>query len=212
MSPAVAHEIWTVPREWVGERCFIICGGESINQQLPVIPKLKGRIIAVKHAVLARPDADVMFITSEPWDSLPLLPHFRGTYVISRRGKDVDKFPPYVRWITRTKDHGHLCDLPSHVAGYDAGTSAINLAYHFGATEIILLGYDMTGGRWFTNGKGPIRWPHPLPNIPDSHFVRHTKPLKEFAKDAKRKGIRIVNCSPISRVDAFEQQPLEKFL
>ena len=63
------------------------------------------------------------------------------------------------------------------------------------------------GARWF---KG--EWPHPMPIIPDLHFRRHMGPLAALAADATVKGIRIVNCSPISRVTAFERQPLEVFL
>lgn len=210
----MSTSIWSVPREWEGERCFVICGGESVRAQRKVIPKLKGRVIAVKHAVLLRPDADAMFFTAEPWDSLPLMPKFRGTYAIGRRGKESEcaQYPKTVHWLTRTKDHERLSDLPNHVCGYDAGTSAINVAYHFGAKEIVLLGYDMTGGRWFCDARGKGEWAHPLPRIPDDHFRRHMGPLKALAADAKKKGIRIVNCSPISRVDAFERQPLEAFL
>jgi hypothetical protein len=209
---AVQSPIWSVPRDWPGERCFVICGGESIRQQRAQIARIKDRIIVVKEGVLLRPDADVMFVTAEPWAVLPLLPKFRGTHVVMRRGKEPKEIPDYVRRVTRTKDHEHLCELPTHVCGYDAGTSAINLAYHFGATEIVLLGYDMTGGRWFCDERGKGEWAHPLPRIPEGHFRRHMGPLHALAADAKAKGIRIVNCSPISRVTAFEKQPLEKFL
>jgi hypothetical protein len=93
------------------------------------------------------------------------------------------------------------------VCGFDAGTSAINLAALFGATEIVVLGMDMCGGRWFTS-----EWAHYLPNPPESDFRRHMGPLPSIAADAKAKGIRIVNCSPISRVECFERQPLEAFV
>jgi len=205
----VLPPVWSVPREWPGERVFILCGGESIRAQRKLIPKLKGRFIAIKEGVLLRPDADVLFLGGEktPEIALPLIPRFRGTYMVVR-GKSDPELPTTVKRITRTKDHTHLCELPTHVCGYDSGTSAINLAYHFaGPTEIVLLGYDMTGGRWFTG-----EWPHPMPHIPTQHFARHMVPLAELAADAKAKGVRIVNCSPISRVTAFERQPLEAFL
>jgi hypothetical protein len=50
-----------VPREWPGERCFVLCTGESIGPQAEMITRLKGRFIAVKHAIALRPDADVCF-------------------------------------------------------------------------------------------------------------------------------------------------------
>lgn len=204
----VLPPVWDVPREWVGERCFIICGGESVRAQRQIIPQLKGRFIAIKEGVLVRPDADVLFLGGErtPEIALPLIPKFTGTYMVVR-GKSDQELPSTVKRLTRTKDHSRLCDLPGHVCGLDSGTSAINLAYHFGATEIVMVGYDMTGGRWFAG-----EWPHPMPRIPDEHFRRHMKPLGSLAKDAKSRGIRILNASPISKVTCFDFVRLEDFL
>lgn len=199
---------WPVPREWPGERTFILCGGESLRAQRHLVPTLKGRVIVVKEGVLLRSDADVLFLSGEHTDQIakPLIPRFTGQYIIVR-GRWCAGMPERAKRVTRTKVHTALCDNPTHVCGYDSGTSAINVAYHFGSTEIILLGYDMCGGRWFTG-----EWEHPMPTIPEDHFRRHMVPLAALAEDAKRKGIRIVNCSPISRVTCFERQPLEAFL
>lgn len=204
----VVPEPWLIPREWAGERCFILCNGESLRAQRHKIPHLRGRIIAVKEAVRLRPDADVLFVAAEKRvDIVPdLFRVFTGRYVIARN-KVPATYPSYVKRVSRTKDHTALSDLPDHVCGYDCGTSAINVAYHFGATEIILLGMDMRGDRW-CNGE----FAHPMPHIPEDHHARHASVLPDIATDAARKGIRIVNCSPISRVTAFERQPLESFL
>lgn len=208
VSQYVVPEPWPIPREWIGERCFILCNGESIRDQRHQIPKLRGRIIAIKEAVRLRPDADVLFVAAEKKvDIVPdLLKVFKGRYVIARNKVPVN-YPDYVKRVSRTKDHTQLCDIPDHVCGYDCGTSAINVAYHFGATEIVLLGMDMRGDRW-CNGE----FDHPMPHIPADHHARHSSVLPDIAKDARRKGIRVVNCSPISRVTAFERQPLEAFL
>jgi hypothetical protein len=203
-----APPLWSVPREWPGSRCFVICGGESVQAQRALIPQLRGRVIAVKHGVLLRPHADVLFFAGErPAEIAPVcLAAFRGPYVVVR-GKGHPCFPETAKRVMRPTEHVELCDDPTLVSGYDAGTSAINLAYHFGATEIILIGYDMIGGRWF-NGEIP----HYLPQPPESDFQTHMAPLPLIAADAKRKGIRIVNVSPISRVTCFERQPLEAFV
>jgi hypothetical protein len=208
MKTYVVPAPWSIPREWPGERCFILCNGESVRAQRHLIPKLKGRIIAIKEAVRLRPDADVLFVAAEKAvDIVPdLFSVFTGQYVIARN-KLPASYPSSVKRICRTKDHTQLCDLPDHVCGYDCGTSAINVAYHFGATEIILLGMDMKGDRWCVG-----EFAHPMPHIPADHHRRHISVLPDIAKDAKQKGIRIVNCSPISAVTAFEKQPLEAFL
>jgi hypothetical protein len=199
--------LWSVPRAWLGERCFVLCGGESLREQRQFVPHLNGRIIAVKHGVLLRPDADVLFFAGERPVEIapPLLKAFRGTTVVVR-GKGHPVFPDSSKRVWRTTTHDRWSTKPTEVAGYDAGTSAINLAILFGATEIVLLGYDMGGGRWF-NGEIP----HFLPNPIEAVVQQHLAPLPALVADAVRKGIRIVNCSPISRAP-FKFEPLEAFL
>jgi hypothetical protein len=208
MAEAPSLAAWPIPREWPGERCFILCNGESVRRQRHLIPRLKGRIIAIKEAILLRPDADVLFVASEKKsDIVPrLLPAFRGRYVIARNRLPA-MYPDYVKRVCRTKDHTQLCERPDHVCGYDCGTSAINVAYHFGAAEVVLLGMDMTGDRW-CNGE----FKHPMPHIPSAHHRRHAAVLPNIAKDAQRRGMRVVNCSPISVLRCFERQPLEAFV
>lgn len=204
----IPQAIWSVPPDWIGERCFVICGGESVRAQRYQIAQLRGRIIGVKHGVLLRPDADVLFIAGERAQEIvpPLLKVFRGQYIVVR-GKGHPAVPDDAKRVVRPLTHTAWCDDPTMVAGYDAGTSAINLAMNFGAMEIILLGYDMVGGRWF-NGE----LPHYLPYPKEAEMQIHMSVLPALAKDAERRGVRIVNCSPISRVDCFERQPLEAFL
>jgi hypothetical protein len=167
------------------------------------VPQLPGRIIAVKDSGRLRPDADVLFWSGERAESLapPVLNVFRGRYVVVR-GKGHPVFPSHAKRVGRTDRHYELSDDPTRVSGYDTGTSAINLAYLFGAREIILLGYDMTG-------------PSGSPGMPpptEQTFLTHMLPLPLIAADAQRKGIRIVNVSPISRVECFERGRLEDFL
>lgn len=201
--------IWSVPRLWEGERCFVICGGASLKKHKALIPKLEGRVIAVKEGVLLRPDADVAFFAGEHPEIIapPLLKVFKGQYVVVR-GRGHTVFPPTAKRIWRTGTHDRWSADPTKVAGLDAGTSAINLAILFGATEIVLLGYDMGGGRWFDAKKRG----HPLPSIPQAHFDRHLAPLPALAEDARRKGIRILNASPTSRVKCFECCDLEDLI
>lgn len=207
-STWTAPPIWSVPRAWLGERCFVLCGGASLRAQRHLVPRLQGRVIAVKEGVLLRPDADVLFFAGEHPAVIapPLLKRFTGTNIVVR-GKGHPVFPESSKRVWRTMTHMAWSVDPTMVSGFDAGTSAINLAMLFGATEIVLLGYDMTGGRWFAGEHS-----HPVPVIPEADFTRHIAPLPALAADAKAKGIRIVNTSPTSRATCFEQQPLEAFL
>lgn len=200
--------LWSVPPLWIGERCFVICGGDSVRQQRHLIPYLPSPVIAVKEAVFLRPGADVLFFSGErPEELAPrCLSQFKGAFIVVR-GKGHPVFPPDAKRVARTPTHTAWSADPTMVAGYDSGTSAINLAILFGCTEIVVLGYDMTGGRWF-NGELPHFMPHPRA----SDFQIHMSVLPSLAKDATAKGIRIVNVSPTSRVEVFERRQLAEYL
>lgn len=195
---------WPIPHEWDGDRCFVLCSGESLGPQRETIRALRGRFVAVKHGLLARPDADVLFLAGEgtPSIALELIPKFRGKYMIVR-GRSDPALPADVKRVSRAKNHGALCELRDHVCGRDAGTSAINAAYHLGSREIVMCGYDMRGGHFCK---------HPLQFPPVDHFTRHMEFVEALAADAKAKGVRILNASPISAVTAFERVRLEDFL
>ena len=215
----MAVERWSVPREWSGERCFIIGGGASVKAQAEFVPQLRGRVIAIKQAVALRPDADVMFVAGrdDPEVCAPYFPIYTGPRIVSRRNypgfpdrvlclqRSKAPFPdgPRPRWL-KVDSWSPYSRQPTHLGGYDAGSSAINLAALFGATEIILLGIDMAGGRWVKH--------HHLPVIPQWHFDAHLWSLARMAPELAKDGIRVVNCSPISAVRCFERQPLEAFL
>lgn len=198
---------WQVPPEWINERTFIIAGGESVRTQESLIGKLKGRIIAIKQSVALRPDADVMFIAGKDDGKVchNFFPLHRGTYLIARGA--YMGVPSRVRVLGRSLPADRLSNDPTKLAGLDAGTSAINLAYLFGSTEIVLLGYDMTGGRWL-NGK----YKHHLPYPPQRHFDLHLAQLPTFSQDLLNAGIKVYNCSMKSAVEVFEKVPLERFV
>lgn len=210
MSLSRANNPWSVPREWVGERCLIICGGESVRAQEAQIKRFAGRVIAVKQAVALRPDADVMFIAGKDDGRVcrTFFPMFKGQYLIAR-GPYVG-IPERSKILKRTADPKRLSLEATHLAGYDAGTSALNLAYLFGAVEIILAGFDMTGGRWL-NGRFK-NYKHHLPIPPQADHDIHMTALPSIAADLKAQGVRVINVSPVSAVTVFEKMDLEKLL
>jgi hypothetical protein len=109
--------------------------------------------------------------------------------------------------LKRSTPPDKLSHDPERLAGYDAGTSAINLAYLFGAKEIVLLGYDMTGGRWLND-----RYKHHLPFPPQKHFDIHMSALPSLSKDLEDAGVKVINASPISAVTVFEKRKLEEMV
>lgn len=95
------------------------------------------------------------------------------------------------------------------VTGRNSGYQAINLAVLAGAKMIILLGYDSSEPQ---RGK-PTHWfgDHPR-REPDNVFAIYRQSFKVGAKEIIAAGVRVINCSPGSAVDAFEKMELEQAL
>lgn len=198
---------WSVPRDHPGERGLIICGGESTSLKRHLIHKFKGPIIALKQAVAIRPDAYMMFLGGKDDGTVcsKFFPMFNGQYIVARgpyRG-----VPFRTKVLRRTSDPKRISVDPTQVAGYDAGTSAINVAVHLGWAEVLLIGYDMKGGRWL-NGI----YNHHLPYPPQFQFDAHLSALPTIAEDLTKMGVKVFNCSPVSAVQVFEKKDLEEFV
>ena len=89
--------------------------------------------------------------------------------------------------------------------GHNSGYQAINLAVLLGVKRIILLGYDMQDkgpevSHWFGNhswkeGRSP----------PYQMFLRSYPSL---AKETKKLGIEVINCSMNSKLECFKKEEL----
>ena len=89
-------------------------------------------------------------------------------------------------------------------AGGNSGFQAINLAYHLGATRIILLGYDMQGN---THWHGA----HPAGlNNGHSHYADWRSRLGELAKDLEAEGVEVINATRDTALTCFRRVVLEK--
>src|SRR5262245_11561369 len=117
---------WIVPKEHFGACGLIICGGEGTKLRRAQIEKFKGPIIALKQAVAIRPDAHTMFLGGKD-DGIvcaKFFPIFEGKYIVARG--PYKGVPSRTKILRRTVDPKKLALNPGFVAGYDAGTSAIN--------------------------------------------------------------------------------------
>jgi hypothetical protein len=104
-------------------------------------------------------------------------------------------------------------------AGYvswngNSGMSAINLAYHFGATTIVLLGFDMHQSEQGDSNYHNEHVEMKLQKKPNDQRIydRYLTKTKTIAKDAKALGIKIINATPGSSIKDFPIMTLEEFL
>jgi hypothetical protein len=112
--------------------------------------------------------------------------------------------------LKRTGDEGLELDPTGLRTCRNSGGAAINLAVHFGAKRIVLLGYDMSTPHglkrehFFGQHKFPLRGGSPYPMFRET-FRKMTQPLIDA-------GVQVVNCSRYTELDAFPTRALEEEL
>lgn len=203
----------TVEPRWRGERVFVVAGGQSVTRSLTADHlcgrrQLPGKVIAVKDAVFLLPWSDIMFYSGARLhkERPDLFESFKGPEVWKRAVDD--GVPPYVHEVVRQKPKaGYINGLslkPDRLGGYCSGGSAINLAFHLGAAEIVLVGFDLQGQHW--NARG-----HPFPNAAQAVHDRHRAAIDAMAEPLAAAGVRVFNVSPSSTLRGFERAPFSHF-
>lgn len=195
----------TVPKLWPNGLIVCIASGPSLT--VDDVEYCRGKVdaaIVVNNSYQIAPWADCLIASDLKWWRWHEgAKSFKGLkYATSK----------HVNWsgvqiLRNTGDHGLEMKPNGLRHGLNSGYRAINLAVHFGAKTIVLLGYDMQ--------VGPNRKEHWHPD----HPVKSQSPYKLFIKRFRtlveplaQLGIEIVNCTPGSALDAFPKMPLREVL
>jgi len=109
-------------------------------------------------------------------------------------------------------NHSGLCRTPWEVhQGFNSGFQALNLAYHFGAERVLLLGFDMQ--------VAPGEKTHFFGDYPPDTGLQVPSPYKEFARafgplarDLASLGVEVINCSPSTALECFQRSSIFKEL
>ncbi len=204
-----------IPRKWAGGCAVLIGGGPSLtDEQCETVEKYHQRgecyVLGVNDAYrCSNLTLDALYAADTRWWTY----HYDSV-------KKTTEAPLFTQCITAAREHDlwhipgagkptppGLCTDPSHIHfGDNSGYQAINLAYHLGVTNIILLGYDFnkSGAHWFGR--------HPVPMNVNSNFGAWIPKFRPLADDLARLGVRVMNCSPGSALDAFPQMPINEAL
>ena len=213
---------WAIPREWAGETAYILGGGASLKGFDASILRGHGRVIGVKESGLSlAPWADVLLWADPQWidANWQRLHLHTGPHKISRGelSKRYSATPPGtakqieaalvaagVRYVPRGPSVAMSTD-PTNLGGaVCAGGSAINAAALFGATTIVLLGFDMrTTGHWHDRT---------LLEPEAKHYERFIPPIERLGAALKAAGVRVINATPGSALTCFPFQPIEDVL
>lgn len=230
---------WQVPKMWEGGDVWIIGGGTSVPKQFgipneivqsvvkgdstpavysPYLSALHDKhVIGINVAYLIGDWIDIVFFGDKGFflSHESRLARFPGLKVTCYSGADRIK---WVKFLQRdTKHPKGISSNPKLISwNMNSGSAAINVAAHSGAKRIILLGFDMKldekskqhwHGLYRQGGVAPLR--KGRQSLP---FDRHMRGFDEIAKDARRMGIEIINCSPESAIKQFRKITVKELL
>jgi hypothetical protein len=86
----------------------------------------------------------------------------------------------------------------------NSGVLGLEACHHLGATTICMVGFDFGSGHFFGNYTNGLK-----NTTPDRRKV-HAKQFKMWRR--ARKTVRVVNCTPDSKLDVFEKSNIDEFL
>ena len=92
--------------------------------------------------------------------------------------------------------------------GQNSGYQAIGLAYHLGASRILLLGYDMQ----FTDGRSHWHGDHPRGMGNANSVDKWARHFPAMAADLSAEGIEVLNCSRQTALTCFQRATIEDAL
>ena len=195
-----------VPKLWPGSTIICLGTGPSLTQADVNLCRGRARVIAVKDAIRLAPWADVLYSGEiKWWRKYGTKLQFEGLkYGI----EDCDKnqAAAWAPLLKQTGMTGLERDPGGLRTGKNSGYQAINLAMHFGAARIVLLGYDLQVRHGQTHFFGDHPW-SAQPMFADFRPLYDTlvKPLAQL-------GIEIVNASAETALTCFPRASLADVL
>ncbi len=188
--------------------CVIAASGPSLcSADLDLVHASGLPLIVVNDAWRLAPWADVLYACDAAWwrHHAQALSAFKG----ERWTQDEAASQDFRLHRVRGRDGVGLCSEPGTVHfGRNGGFQALNLAWHFGARRIVLLGYDMqnTGGRTHFFGE------HPMHLVRTNVFAGYIEHFERLAVDLRKHGVEVINATRETALACFHRKPLEMAL
>lgn len=196
-----------VPALCPGGTVVCLGGGPSLHPDDVDAVRGKATVIAVNDAWRLAPWADALIASDAAWWShYKGVPGFAGLKFCVQPG--ADRWPG-VTVLRNTGSEGLETDPTGLRTGRNTGAAAINLAVHFGAARILLLGYDMEAkdeahAHWFGA--------HPIGLRGGSPYALFREMVGTMAGPLKAAGVEVINCSRHTALTCFPSRPLAEVL
>lgn len=199
--------LWTPSKVWEGDTAYILGGGPSMKtEDLSLIHNK--HVIGVNNSYLLGDWVDIGWFGDKKW----LTWHkqswrwWPGIHASCNHHHEVITNETWIKFMARGKPSG--IDTKPGYASWNrcSGSSAINVAYHLGATRIILIGFDM---RDVNNKKN---WHKDHKDNGKAPYKKFLSCYGDISKDAERLGIEIINATKDSAIKVLPYAPLEKLV
>ena len=203
----------TVPKLWPDSTIACLATGPSLTEEDVQYLRGKMPVIAINDAWQLAPWADVLYSSDRSW-----WPHYKGVPKFPGMkygvGSGMGKANPYrlhpeITVLRNTGWTGLELDPSGLKTGKNSGYAALNLAVHFGAKRILLLGYNMS----HLHGKCHFFGNHP-PNLQQtaSLFPNFRRSFDTLVEPLKEQGIEVINCTKHTSLQAFPCGELREVL
>lgn len=200
-------QFWSIPRRFPNSTVVIVAGGPSVSDLDLNLTREADAVLAVNNAVFLLPWAKAMFFGDRRWFRWhgARLSGFDGR-IITASLASFDGEPVTPVRLEKVYDTP-LADPPWQVAGMDSGYMAINVAVHWGASRIVLAGYDMKFDAGRAHWHGDHEYPSAETNYTDTFAPQY--PALQVA--LAQRGIELVRCTP-STMSFIPELPLAEAL
>lgn len=167
-------------------------------------------MIAVNESWRLAPWADVLYACDAAWWRLRKgVPEFKGIRVSQDakacREFGVNHVELKLSSVQVFTDAAGVIGSGSRQGG-NSGFQAVNLAVQFGATKIILIGFDMHGEHWHGRHPGGMNNPSP------KNFQDWRSAFDGAGAMFKALGVDVFNCSPVSALQAYPKMDIVEAL
>jgi hypothetical protein len=196
-----------VPSLCPGGTVVCLGGGPSLVREDVDYCRGKATVVCVNDAWRLAPWADALIGSDAAWwhvhNGVPDFPGLK--FCLQANAATI----PGMRVLRNTGDAGLEADPTGVRTGRNSGAAAINLAVHFGAKRIILLGYDMevcdeNRSHWFGNHPQGLRGNSPYPLF-RAMIATMVDPLKLA-------GVQVINASRQTALVCFPRMALTEAL
>ena len=198
--------------DWTGQTVVIVASGPSAADVPLKLAKGRARVMAVKDGWRLCPWADVLYACDHHWwEAHRGVPEFPGPRMAYDQ-RTIDKWRgmPFQKVdIKKAREEFMFARVGEVGWGGHSGFHAVNLAAQFGAAVIVLVGFDMRvdkGKHFF----GDHKYTKDRPS--EANVRRWAQIMDKQAPVLSKRGIRVVNCSPASKLTAFPKMELAEAL